>query len=64
MAFRDYREQSRSKWGTDEDTGSISRDQLQLGCLIRIADAADQLNRQITSLLNERDRHKARAEQL
>lgn len=47
MAFRSYKEASKTDWGTTDETKDIpekiglSLEQIKLGCLLRIADATE-----------------------
>jgi hypothetical protein len=52
MPFKNYRDESRTQWGAEVDESyTISREQIGLGCLLRIADATRQFDVQ---WLNER----------
>lgn len=58
MPFQSYREQSRINWGRDVDVGGIlSRDEVQHGALLRIADAAEAMAKNHNALLAECDRY-------
>lgn len=62
MAHKNFIQESRDKnWGV-ETSGSLSSEQLNLGCMLRIANAADMLNQNITNLMGERDTYKRRYE--
>lgn len=50
MAHRSYRAESRSDWGTN-DGGGLDRGQIELGCMLRIADATEVMSRSFTQLL-------------
>lgn len=53
MPFKNYKRESRDKeWGTDTE-GSLNRDQLQLGALLRIADSLEKMERPYSALLRE-----------
>lgn len=53
--FKNYREESRNKgWGTDSE-GNLTADQLQLGAVLRIADATEAMAKRHTELIRERD---------
>jgi hypothetical protein len=42
MPFKNYRDESRTQWGAEVDESyTISREQIGLGCLLRIADATE-----------------------
>ncbi len=54
MAFKDYRDESRRVWGHDFwGNDEITREQLQLGCMLRIADAVEKMTEPYTRLLNQ-----------
>ena len=40
MSFKDFREESRTRWGSSQ-TDKISTEQITLGCILRIADAVE-----------------------
>lgn len=61
MAFIGYKEGSRTNWGT-EQSGALTLDQIKAGAILRIADATEAMAKQHTSLLNDRDYWKRRAE--
>lgn len=52
--FKRFKDESRSAWGTSE---SITEDQIQLGAVLRIADAAEDMAKNYTRLIAERDRY-------
>lgn len=52
MAFRNYREESRKGWGTEDS--QIGKEELTVGCLLRIADALESLNRSWSGLQQEK----------
>lgn len=39
--FKNYREESRTNWG--RSNGEVTREDLQFGCLLRIADALERI---------------------
>lgn len=52
--FKSYREESRTNWGaTVPEATKPDRDQLQLGCMLRIADAAEAMAKNFVQLQNE-----------
>lgn len=57
MSFTDYREESRKNYGTN-DEGTLNRDQLNTGCMLRIADAIEKIAINHQQLINERDNYK------
>ncbi len=40
MSIKDYRAESRLSWGSNQE-GPIDREQITLGCILRIADAVE-----------------------
>ena len=57
--FKNYREESRAEWGQNMEEGeSLSREQLKLGCLLRIADSLEKIAQRYQSLIDERDNYK------
>ena len=57
MPFKSYREESRANWGrTLCDEQHPSNEEVQLGAILRIADAAEVMARNHQQLINERDR--------
>lgn len=57
MAHTSYRAESRKDYGTTS-TGTLDRDQLKLGALLRIADATEMMAKRHADLIDERDRYK------
>ncbi len=55
MPHKDYREESRKNWGEQAD-GNLCREQLETGCLLRIADATEKMAANYTALQEELDR--------
>ncbi len=46
MAIKDYRDESRKRWGQDDQdgrSGQLNIDQIQLGAILRIADATEKM---------------------
>jgi hypothetical protein len=65
MPFIDHRKNSRTNWGRDVEgrDSNPDRDDIRLGCLLRIADATELMAKRHTELIRERDefeRSKAR----
>lgn len=59
--FESYSAASRRNWGNSDDRFNI--DQLNLGCLQRIADAVELMAQNYQQLVADRDSWKRRAEQ-
>jgi hypothetical protein len=57
--FKSYREGSKTNWGTTTDS-SLSIDQIQLGAVLRIADAVEKMALRYNDLLTDRDWSKRR----
>lgn len=65
--FQSYREGSRINWGTDlEPGGALNRDQINTGCMLRIADATEAMAKNHLTLQadydymrGERDRYRS-----
>lgn len=56
MPFKPYREESRKNYGTAVAEGAaISLEQLQVGALMRIADATENMAQRHTELISQRD---------
>jgi hypothetical protein len=59
MAFIPHRETSRVNWGKDvEGKNNPDRDDIQLGCLLRIADATEAMAKNHVRLQNDLDYYK------
>lgn len=55
--FKDFRKESRTAWGVH--TGlSLSAEQIQLGAVLRIADATENMASNHAQLIEDRDRYK------
>ena len=54
MAFRSYREGSKDNWGQE---GGLCVEQIQLGAILRIADAAEIMAQSHKELIEERDNY-------
>jgi hypothetical protein len=58
MPFVNHRNNSRTNWGRDVDSDTNpSFSDIQLGCLLRIADATELMAKRHTELIAERDRY-------
>lgn len=57
MAFKNYREETKKNWGSN-DPDSLTLDQIQTGCMLRIADATELMARRYQDLIDDRDRYK------
>jgi len=54
--FKNYKSESRIDWGAYvEDGETINRDQIQLGAILRIADASELMAKNHAELVRERD---------
>ena len=52
--FKSYREESKTNWGiTVDESTKPDRDQLHLGCMLRIADATEAMAKNHVQLQNE-----------
>lgn len=52
--FKSYREESRTNWGvTVPDSVKPDREQLHLGCMLRIADATEAMAKNFVQLQND-----------
>lgn len=62
MAHKSYKEFSKENWGFDPETSIHGKTpdnaQLQVGALMRIADATEKMASSYTSLQNDRDMYK------
>jgi len=58
--FRDYREESRTKWGTSElkEADGLSIEHINLGCMLRIADASELMAKNHQRLINDVEMYK------
>lgn len=57
MAFKNYREETRTNWGAHQD-GNLNLDQINTGCMLRIADATEVMAKRHQELIDDRDRYK------
>lgn len=56
MAFISHRENSKTNWGkTTSDQTNPDRDDIQLGCLLRIADATEAMAKYHVQIIKDRD---------
>lgn len=54
--FKSYREQSKVNWGREYSEGEApTRDEVQYGAILRIADAVEKMAQNYAALINERD---------
>lgn len=57
MTFRRYKEGSRADWGVDlEDGRTLTAEQIQMGAVLRIADATEAMAKNYVRIQEERDR--------
>lgn len=61
MAFKSYREESKTDWGTHQ-IGSLNLEQINTGAILRIADATEKMAGNYTALQNKYESEKERAE--
>lgn len=52
MAFKSYKQESRKDYGTSKD-GALNIEQLQLGALLRIADASEAMAKNHNELIQQ-----------
>lgn len=50
MTWKNYRDESRINWGTNKE-GNLNLEQIQVGCLLRIADASEAMAKEYNRLL-------------
>lgn len=62
MAKKFYKQESRGDWYLETDT-SLPQDKIQLGAILRIADAAEAMAKNYNELIKERDNYKQWYEQ-
>ena len=55
--FKSYRQKSRANWGRNT-TQALTLDEVQLGAILRIADAAEAMAKNHVQLQSERDHYK------
>lgn len=59
MAHKSYKKESRYDWGRNLcEEQNITFEQIQLGAILRIADAAEAMAKNHQQLIDERDRYK------
>lgn len=52
MAFKSYREESRTDWGYTQ-VGGLNNEQIKLGAILRIADAAEKMAQNYARMEND-----------
>lgn len=57
--FKSYKEESKSNWGMTTDQ-NLNIEQIQLGAVLRIADAVEKMAQNYDTLLTDRDWYKRR----
>jgi len=57
MPWKSYRKESKTDWGRNVE-GNIGQNQIQLGAILRIADALETIAHNYQSLMEDRDRYK------
>ncbi len=62
MTHRSYKEESRKDWGLADPSGAMTVERIQLGAVLRIADATEKMAQRHTELIAQRDHYKERAE--
>jgi hypothetical protein len=62
MAFKSYRDQSRTGWGCEENVATI--EQINCGSLMRIADSMEKIAQDRVNLENDLRWHKERLQEL
>ena len=56
MPFIDHRKNTKTGWGREvEGESNPNREDIQLGCLLRIADATEAMAKRHTELISQRD---------
>ncbi len=59
MPFKSYRDESRVNYGkTISDGDTLLRQDLEFGCMLRIADATEAMAKNHIALMEDRDRYK------
>ncbi|MFD1770835.1 hypothetical protein [Sphingobacterium suaedae] len=61
MAIKDYRDESRKSWGYDDQdgrSGTLNIDRIQLGAILRIADATEKMSADRVRLERDLDFYK------
>lgn len=56
MSFKSYREESKTNWGTSGEI--FNNDHIQLGCILRIADAMELMVKDREKMIRELDWYK------
>lgn len=62
MTHRSYRKESKKDWGTRNSDG-LSLEQINTGCLLRIADASEAMAKNHQKLIDDLDYYKRRYEE-
>ena len=62
MSYKDYREESRAILGMNQER-NLSHEQLNLGAILRIADAVEKMAEPFARLMEERDWFKRKYEE-
>lgn len=63
MRHKSYREESRNNWGTKQ-TATLNHEQIQTGCLLRIADATEVIAKEHQRLIESAKYQKTKADRL
>jgi len=59
MPFKSFKDESRAKWGKILcEKQQLSNDDIELGAILRIADASEAMAKNHQQLIDERDRYK------
>lgn len=58
--FKQFREESKRTWGTESE--NLTNEQIQLGAILRIADASEKMASNYDALLSDRNYYKQRYE--
>lgn len=58
MAFKSYRQESKTDWGTNDNSSQLTLDQINSGALLRIADATELMASNYTQLQAEAEKYK------
>jgi hypothetical protein len=54
--FKSYKDESRANWGRETNQNALTRDEIQHGAILRIADATEAMAKNHVQLQAERDR--------
>lgn len=55
MSHQSYREESRKNWGKDSSNGNLTLEQINTGCLLRIADAVELMAKRHKELIDSNE---------